>query len=70
MSASVAGGETVFEAVPRLREDLGLPLWAFSARAKHAPGGAPAVVCLGQPRVVPNGIKLDTGEPFPAVWLL
>lgn len=60
--ADVAGGQAVFEAVPRLRKDLDLPVWAFSARAKHKPGGAPAVVCLTQPKLVPGGMQINTGE--------
>ena len=59
----VAGSEVVYEAVPQLLDTLRLPVWAFSARAKHAPGGAPAVVRLRQPKLLADGVVLDTGEP-------
>lgn len=66
-SASAAAGNatdvTVFEAVPVLQTDLSLPVWAFSARAKHAAGGAPAVVCLKKPKHVAEAIHIVTGQP-------
>lgn len=62
MSLGVAGRESVYEAIPRMQNDMRLPLWAFSARAKHAPGGAPAVVHISQPKLQPDGIQVKTGE--------
>ena len=59
----VAGSEVVYEAAPQLLDTLRLPVWAFSARAKHAPGNAPAVVCLRQFKLLADGVVLDTGEP-------
>lgn len=70
VSFVVAGSEVVYEGVPQLRENLHLPVWGFSARAKHAPGGAPAVVCLSQPKLVPNGIAVDNGETSEALLLI
>ena len=67
-SPNAAAGDatdvTVFEAVPMLQTDLSLPVWAFSARAKHAAGGAPAVTCLKKPKHVAEAIHIVTGQPL------
>ena len=52
----------IFEAVPSLGEDLRLPIWAFSARAKNTAGRAPAVVSLSQPKVKSDAMELSPGE--------
>ena len=51
----------IFEGAPCLGEDLSLPIWAFSARARSTGGRAPAVISLSQPKVKPDAMKLSPG---------
>ncbi len=62
VNAGVESQVSVFEAVPVLHDGLSLPVWTFSARARHAPGGAPAVIPLSQPKLAPNSMCVNTGE--------